>query len=127
MANAPKTGKSRVVRYNKWGYIFLIPFILVYLVFQMIPLFTTVYNSFFENYMSGLKQIGPNFVGLANYKEIVTNGDLIKYTENTLIMWILDLFPRYSFRFSWEHGFRIKGSDLNVRAFSRQSFTFQTL
>ena len=23
-------GKSKIVRYNKWGYIFLIPFVLVY-------------------------------------------------------------------------------------------------
>ena len=52
--------KSKVVSYNKWGYIFLIPFVVIYLVFQMIPLFSTIYNSFFENYRSGLKQIGPN-------------------------------------------------------------------
>ena len=70
MANTPKKGKGQVVKYNKWGYIFLIPFIVVYLVFQMIPLVTTIYNSFFENYMSGLKQIGPNFVGFKNYMEI---------------------------------------------------------
>ena len=34
--------KSKVVSYNKWGYIFLIPFVVVYLVFQMVPLVTTV-------------------------------------------------------------------------------------
>ena len=60
-----KRGKG--VRYNKWGYIFLIPFIMVYLVFQLIPLASTIYNSFFENYRSGLAQIGPNFVGFANF------------------------------------------------------------
>lgn len=43
--------KGKVVRYNKWGYIFLIPFIVVYVVFQLIPLISTIYNSFFENYM----------------------------------------------------------------------------
>ena len=42
---------SKVVKYNKWGYIFLIPFIVIYLVFQMIPLVTTIYNSFFENWI----------------------------------------------------------------------------
>ena len=39
--------KSKVARYNKWGYIFLIPFVLVYIVFQLIPLVNTIYNSFF--------------------------------------------------------------------------------
>lgn len=90
-----KTAKrGKVVRYNKWGYIFLIPFILVYVVFQLIPLISTVYNSFFENYRSGLTQIGPNFVGLANYKTIFTNGDMVQYAKNTLIMWVLGFIPQ---------------------------------
>ncbi len=88
---------SKVVSYNKWGYIFLIPFIVVYLVFQFIPLVSTVYNSFFENYRSGLTQIGPNFVGLANYAKLITNGDLIQYTKNTMIMWILGFIPQIFF------------------------------
>ena len=62
-----KKSGGKAVRYNKWGYIFLIPFIVVYVIFQLIPLFSTIYNSFFENYMSGLTQVGPNFVGLQNY------------------------------------------------------------
>ena len=86
--------KSKVVSYNKWGYIFLIPFIVVYLVFQMIPLVSTVYNSFFENYRSGLTQIGPNFVGLQNYITIITNGDLPTYLKNTMIMWIMGFVPQ---------------------------------
>ncbi len=85
---------SKVVRYNKWGYIFLIPFIVIYLVFQMIPLVTTIYNSFFENYRSGLKIIGPNFVGIQNFITIITNGDLPTYFKNTMIMWIMGFVPQ---------------------------------
>ncbi len=86
--------KGAVVRYNKWGYIFLIPFTVVYLVFQMIPLFTTIYNSFFENYMSGLKQIGPNPVGFQNFITIFANGDIPTYFKNTIIMWFLGFVPQ---------------------------------
>ena len=68
--------KSKAVRYNKWGYIFLLPFIIVYVIFQLIPMVTTIYNSFFENYLSGLTQIGPNFVGLANYQKLFSDGDI---------------------------------------------------
>ncbi len=89
--------KSMVVSYNRWGYIFLIPFFVVYLIFQFIPLVTTIYNSFFENYRSGLTQIGPNFVGLQNYITIVTNGDLINYSKNTMIMWIIGFIPQIFF------------------------------
>ncbi|WP_028234594.1 carbohydrate ABC transporter permease [Pseudobutyrivibrio sp. MD2005] len=86
--------KSKVVRYNKWGYIFLIPFLVVFIIFQLIPLVSTIYNSFFENYRSGLTQIGPNFVGIENYKTIITNGDLPLYFKNTMIMWILGFIPQ---------------------------------
>ena len=41
---------GKAVRYNKWGYIFLIPFIVVFVIFQLVPLVNTIYNSFFENY-----------------------------------------------------------------------------
>ena len=32
-----KKSRGKAVRYNKWGYIFLIPFIVVYVIFQLIP------------------------------------------------------------------------------------------
>ncbi len=90
---ASKT-KKKVVNYSKWGYIFLIPFFVVYVVFSLIPMLQTFYYSFFENYMSGLKTIGPNFVGLENYKTLLTEGDLLKYLYNTLVMWIIGFVPQ---------------------------------
>lgn len=85
---------TKAVRYNKWGYIFLLPFILVFIVFQLIPLVTTVYYSFFENYMSGLTQVGPNFVGLENFKKLFSDGDIWIYAKNTMVMWILCFIPQ---------------------------------
>lgn len=87
-------GKSKVVKYNKWGYIFLAPFVIVYVTFQLVPLISTIYNSFFENYRSGLMQVGPNWVGLANYKTIFSTPELLKYTKNTLIMWVMGFVPQ---------------------------------
>lgn len=86
--------KSNVVRYNKWGYIFLIPFVLVYTVFQLIPLISTVWNSFFENYRSGLMQVGPNFIGLQNFISLFSTPDIWSYLGNTLIMWVLGFVPQ---------------------------------
>lgn len=85
--------KSKVVSYTKWGYIFLIPFFLVYCIFSLVPLITTIYRSFFEMYLSGLTQVGPNFVGFENYGYIFS-GDLPKYFANTMIMWILGFIPQ---------------------------------
>ena len=81
-------------KHNKWGYIFLIPFFVVFVIFQLIPLITTLYNSFFENYMSGLSQVGPNFVGFENFAKLFQSGDLMKYFNNTMIMWILGAVPQ---------------------------------
>ena len=39
---------GKAVRYNKWGYIFLIPFIVVFVIFQLVPLVNTIYNSFLK-------------------------------------------------------------------------------
>ena len=90
-----KKSGGKAVRYNKWGYIFLVPFIVVYVIFQLIPLFSTIYNSFFENYMSGLTQVGPNFVGLQNYIKLFEGGDIWIYAKNTMILWIMCFVPQF--------------------------------
>lgn len=86
--------KKKLVSYAKWGYIFLIPFFAVYIVFSLIPLISTFYNSFFENYMNGLTQIGPRFVGLENYKAILFDSELPTYLMNTLVIWLMGFIPQ---------------------------------
>ncbi len=89
-----KNNNHKAVSYNKWGYIFLIPFVVVYLIFQLVPLISTIYNSFFENYRSGLTQIGPNFVGFANYVKLFESGEIWIYLKNTMIMWVMGFVPQ---------------------------------
>lgn len=98
---------GKAVRYNKWGYIFLIPFIVVYVVFQLVPLITTIYNSFFENYMSGLTQVGPNFVGFENYEKLFTSGDIWQYFKNTMVLWIMCFIPQIFLSLLLGDGFRM--------------------
>ena len=91
---AKNNNNHKAVSYNKWGYIFLIPFIVVYLIFQLVPLISTIYNSFFENYRSGLTQIGPNFVGFGNYIKLFQGGEIWIYLKNTMIMWVMGFVPQ---------------------------------
>lgn len=86
--------KGRVVRYNKWGYIFLIPFVVVYVIFNLIPLVTTIYNSFFECYRSGLTQVGPNYVGFDNYETLLGGKELWQYLGNTFLIWLMGFVPQ---------------------------------
>ena len=87
----------KAVRYNRWGYIFVIPFLVVFVIFQLIPLVRTIYNSFFENYMSGLSHIGPTFVQFGNYVKLFSSGDIWKYFGNTMIMWVMCFVPQLFF------------------------------
>lgn len=92
----PAAAKHKSISYSKWGYRFIAPFFLVFLVFQLIPLASTIYYSFFEYYRSGLKEIGPNFVGLQNYIELFST-DMPKYFGNTIIMWLIGFIPQIIF------------------------------
>ena len=96
------TKKRKSISYAKWGYFFIAPFFIVYIVFQLIPLLSTFYYSFFDFYRSGLKIIGPEFVGFKNYITLFTpdqNGqiDFLSYTGNTLIMWVIGAVPQLVF------------------------------
>lgn len=84
--------KKKGISYAKWGYIFMAPFFIIYAIFQLYPMITTVYYSFFEYFRSGLKIIGPNFVGLKNYASMLA--EVPKYFANTIIMWLMGFLPQ---------------------------------
>lgn len=84
--------KKKGTSYAKWGYIFLAPFFITYAVFQLYPLLSTVYYSFFQYFRSGLKIVGPNFCGLENYAAMIK--ELPKYFGNTMIMWLMGFIPQ---------------------------------
>ena len=102
-----KRKKIKSISYAKWGYIFLIPFFAMYVLTYFIPLISTIYYSFFENYMSGLKQIGPNFVALENYKSILFDSDLpnMLITPCTYGSW--DLFLKSRYPCYWQYGLQV--------------------
>lgn len=91
--------RSGGVSYAKWGYIFIAPFFIVYSIFTLYPQLLTIYNSFFENYRQGLMQVGPKFVGFANYVKLFTPDknnsiDVLKYAWNTIVLWVLGAIPQ---------------------------------
>jgi cellobiose transport system permease protein len=94
MTRAMPTTKKKRIDYSRWGYFFIAPFFIVYVVFSLIPLFSTFYNSFFESYRIGLTQVGPTFVGVDNYIKIFTESKIQDYALNTLILWILNFIPQ---------------------------------
>ena len=85
--------QKKQASYAKWGYLFIAPFFISFTIFSLIPLIDTIRYSFYEYYRSGLKVIGPNWVGLKNYAAILA-ADLPKYALNTFILWIIGFVPQ---------------------------------
>ncbi|MCR4643061.1 MAG: sugar ABC transporter permease [Lachnospiraceae bacterium] len=88
-----KKKNRSVVSYNKWGYIFLIPFTVTFIIFQLIPLVSTVVNSFYINYRDGLETV-VKFNGIQNYVKIFTEDHVLRNFGNTMIMWIMGFIPQ---------------------------------
>ena len=91
-------GRIRSISYAKYGYIFILPFFLVYAIFQIYPLFNTFYLSFFGNG----KKI-DEFVGFDNFKTLLFGGgfaqqaahdSFIRVLSNTFILWIGNFIPQ---------------------------------
>lgn len=85
--------KSKAYDYNRWGYFFIAPFFIVFTIFSLIPLISTFANSLFENYRDGLQQIGPHFVGLANFVAVFKS-DILRYIGNTFVIWFAGFVPQ---------------------------------
>ncbi len=100
--------KKKSISYAKWGYIFLIPFFVVYIVFSFYPLIQTFYNSF-QDYVIDRGTItggwgaaqtqvaadAPTFCGFDNYKAVFSSDDsLLQSFGNTIIMWLIGFIPQ---------------------------------
>ena len=110
------TERIHIKKKSTWGLIFIAPFMGFYLVFSFIPMISTIINSFFENYRSGLKQIGPTFVAFANYQKLLADGDFWQYFGNTIILWVIAFIPQIILSLllaSWfsDKSLKIKGAD----------------
>lgn len=107
---SPKTLQFFKNRNNK-GYLFILPFFLVMLIFQAYPIIYTLVLST----TSPINLFESEFVGLANYTRLLTNEIFLKSIGNTWFMWMMNFIPQIIFAvglgvilFEW----RIKGKEI---------------
>ncbi|SFD07912.1 carbohydrate ABC transporter permease [Ruminococcus albus] len=104
--------KHKSISYAKWGYIFVIPFFAVFIVFNLFPLLSTFKNSLFEFYKSNGVTFGPNWIGLQNYSKLFSaEVNVGKYFMNTFIIWLMGFIPQIFFSLlfaSWFTDLRMK-------------------
>lgn len=87
----PKRRKG--VSYAKYGYIFSIPFVLIFLIFSLYPIIYTVMVSF-----SDLRGFGTelNFLEkpFDNFISVLNNQTFTKALANTALIWMLNFIPQ---------------------------------
>lgn len=94
--NKGTKSRHKMVNYAKYGYMFLIPFFVIFFIFQLVPLIQTFYYSFNTYYKDGLDMVGPTFCGWSNYVKMFTDPTirLGDFFANTAIIWICGFIPQ---------------------------------
>lgn len=72
------------------GYYFILPFFIVFVVFQLYPILYSLYLSF-SNW-DGFS--APSFVGLRNYERLLSDHLFYKSLLNTLVIWVMSIVPQ---------------------------------
>lgn len=79
-------------RDNK-GYLFILPYFLAMMTFQLYPIFYTLYLSFFKP----INLVKSEFVGFGNYVRLFTNPLFYTAIGNTWFIWLMNYIPQIVF------------------------------
>ena len=97
---APTTTKvkRKSISYDKYGYLFVAPFFIVFLVFQLYPIFFTFRTSLTDA-AGWTKVLDNKIIGFDNFAKIFNFGSEIskffwQSLGNTVIMWIFNFIPQ---------------------------------
>jgi len=81
--------KSKIDK-NPYGYYFIAPFFISFIVFGLGPILYSFYLSF--THWEGFSE--PTFIGLANYERLIQDTLFYKSILNTLLIWIFSIIPQ---------------------------------
>ena len=82
-------------KYSKFGYIFCIPFVVVFLIFSLYPIFYTAAVGFTD--LKGLGNTTMHFLKddpFANFKNVLSNGTFRVSFTNTIKIWVCNFIPQ---------------------------------
>lgn len=81
------------LRRNYYGYLFIAPFILAFLIFGLYPVYNTVALSFTD---ATLMNATSKFIGLKNFERLFADDVFLTAVRNTWVIWILNFIPQLS-------------------------------
>ncbi len=86
---------SKITNYNRWGYVFVLPFVIVFLVFNVYPVVRTLYLSFTDYKGFGV----PNLVAFSNYKRVFGDKFFWRALRNTIKIWGVNIIVQLGLAF----------------------------
>jgi len=93
-----KKKRSKLRAYNNWGYLFVAPFVIAFLIFSVYPVVRTLYLSFTD--LKIMKLNGTiNFIGLDNYKRVFTDKFFGRALINTILIWGVNIVTQLGLAF----------------------------
>lgn len=81
--------KNGLKKYDNVGYLFVAPFVIVFLIFSVYPVFRTLYLSFTNTKIAGIGDM--SWIGLDNYKRVLTDKFFWIALWNTVRIWIVNI------------------------------------
>lgn len=105
--------------HNKWGYIFIAPFFIFFLIFNFYPMFYTIYLSFTD--IAGWAT-EANFVGMRNFQNLMGNRLFRRSVMNTFILWTVNFIPQIILAFLLAYWFTSRRLNLKGLGFYKSMF-----
>lgn len=106
--------KLKGVSYGKWGYLFIAPFFIVFLIFQLYPMIYTLILSFTD--FAGWK-LDFDFIGPENFRVVLSDKVFWKSIGNTFIIWGINFIPQMFFALLFAAMFTTQRLKLHLKGF----------
>ena len=130
--------KKSIKNYNRAGYLFVLPFVIVFLIFNVYPVLRTLYLSFTNTKIAGVGKI--QWVWFDNYIRVITDKFFWRALGNTLRIWGVNIVLQLGLAFLLtiifsDIKYKIKGLGIfrviyylpNLIAATSVAFLFKTL
>lgn len=130
--------KKSIKNYNRAGYLFVLPFVIVFLIFNVYPVLRTLYLSFTNAKIAGVGKI--QWVWFDNYIRVITDKFFWRALGNTLRIWGINIVLQLGLAFLLtiifsDIKYKIKGLGIfrviyylpNLIAATSVAFLFKTL
>ena len=91
---AGRIRKRKTLSYAKWGYLFILPFFIVYAIFQLYPMITTFVYAFQDVKKTEVDIVNSGWNNFANFQYLFKDNRWLLYFGQTMLMQFMGFIPQ---------------------------------